>query len=218
MIDICLSGGAKGADVQWGVAAAACGHRVRHYSFNGHVTATSKDVVRLTQNELSEVDWHLERANRVLQRRYPPDNLYVRNLLRRNWFQVDSAKSLYAVSSFKHGQVVGGTAWAVILFLLKFDMASCPAYVFDQERCFWYDWVGEWRQINEPPKPCDVYAGVGTRAINPMGRLAIKVLMDYRMDYHTTIRSRSEHAVGETGRLVALNNADRNQSVSDGYF
>jgi hypothetical protein len=184
MPDICLSGGARGSDVLWGLAAAARGHHVIHYSFSGHKPATSKGILRLGARELADVDWHLERANTILKRHYPPSSSYVHNLLRRNWFQIDPAKSLYAISTFKHGQVTGGSAWAVILFLLKFNMLSCPAYVFDQEQCFWYQWVGEWQKMYEPPSPEDVYAGIGTREINQIGRLAIKVLMNFGMNYH----------------------------------
>ncbi len=158
MTDVCVSGGARGSDVLWGLAAAARGHHVVHYSFAGHKAATGKGLVYLGARELADVDWYLECANKILERKYPPTSLYVHNLLRRNWFQINPAKSLYAVSTFKHGQVTGGTAWAVVMFLLKFAMAPCPAYVFDQELCFWYQWVGEWQKMYEPPPPEDVYA------------------------------------------------------------
>ena len=68
----CLSGGAIGSDLAWGVAAAAVGHGVIHFSFQGHQTlAPPEQVVRLTAEQLASADEPCRRANQTLRRRFP---------------------------------------------------------------------------------------------------------------------------------------------------
>ena len=113
-----------------------------------------------------------------------------KNLLRRNWYQVESADSCYAViKSLKDktlAGVDGGTSWATAMFVNKFDNKECSCYVFDQDDAQWYKWKEEWVPIYEPPKPTGVWAGIGTKDINSIGKLAITVLMDYKMNYHSS--------------------------------
>lgn len=177
--DECRSGGAAGSDSLWGDTAAKLGHQVTHYIFPGYrAKATTGDFVTLSEDQLELADAHCHAANVLLQRRYPPDNRYIQNLLRRNWYQVEGSKSLYAISSFKRQKVVGGTAWAVAMFLIKHDLQTCPAYVFDQEARHWFTWRGAWEEIYEPPFPQGVYAGIGTRNLNLNGRLAVKTVFE----------------------------------------
>jgi hypothetical protein len=179
----CLSGGADQSDLLWGAAAKSRGHGVIHLSFAGHKTAAPTDgLVCLDATRLEQADEHCRLANEILHRTFPPRSKIVTNLLRRSWYQVETATSCYAISSIKDGQVVGGTAWAVTMFLLKNNLAACAAYVFDQEAGYWYRWDDGWRRIYEPPKPSDIYAGIGTRKLNFVGRLAIRVLMDYDLE------------------------------------
>jgi hypothetical protein len=181
----CLSGGAIGADTLWGTAAKSIDHQVIHFSFKGHKISRNPDVVVLPEAILATADQHCLKANEILKRKYPPRSRYVQSLLRRNWFQVESSKSLYAISHFERGLVAGGTSWAVLMFLRKFNFAACPAYVFDQELCHWYEWNGGfWQDIYEPPPPRDVWTGIGTRDIGFTGRLAINVLMRKENDLY----------------------------------
>jgi|ERR1019366_661545 hypothetical protein len=196
-IPLCLSGGADGADVQWGMTAGFAKHSVIHWSFLGHRTkAPESEVVILTQEQLDEADPYLMEAAKTLKRYWPPKNQYVRNLLRRNWLQVRDSDSCYAISSINRldpcerleleteikGTVNGGTGWAVEMFLNKHKREACKCFVFDQEACSWFEWSGNetWIRIYEAPKPSGVWAGIGTRDLNQMGKLAIRVLMDYR--------------------------------------
>lgn len=179
--DYCLSGGADGSDLLWGKAAKAMGHHVVHFSFAGARTKADKDeIVILTAAQLRIADEVCLRANQMLHRRFPPRSTHVLNLLRRNWYQVETAQSLYAISSLVNGSVSGGTAWAVAFFLIQHKMAACAAYVFDQETCHWHQWTGaSWEPIYEPPMPEGIWAGIGTRNINIVGKLAICALMNY---------------------------------------
>jgi hypothetical protein len=180
--DWCLSGGAAGSDLLWGQAAKANGHGVIHFSFPGAITkADPNDLWELDDDALALADPHCLAANQILKRRFPPRSQRVKRLLQRDWHQVNWAESVYAISFFDEttGMIDGGTAWAVEMFLNLHNRETCPAYVFDQNRCRWYHWTGTWAPIYEPPKPQGVWAGIGKRAINVLGRLAICVLMDY---------------------------------------
>ena len=191
----CLSGGADGSDLQFGMCAGALGHGVIHFSFKGHQTsAPEAETVVLTELQLQGADRQCRVANKSLRRRFPAKSPRVTNLLRRDWYQVETAQACYAVSAFElppgptiplgavfHMGVKGGTAWAVQMFLDRHRGEACPCYVFDQVVCHWFQWVGEgWQCIYEPPKPTGIYAGIGIRALLPMGKLAIRTLMDYQ--------------------------------------
>ena len=197
--DWCLSGGAEGADLQWGMVAGHARHGVIHFSFAKHKTlAPSDEIVILTKQQLASADPFCKQANKTLKRRFPARSQLVTNLLRRDWFQVGVAESCYAVSTFeipitttmplgtviRDVQVKGGTAWAVTMFIDRFQGQGCPCYLFDQELGQWFRWVGGWQCIYEPLKPSGIWAGIGARVLNKTGKLAIRVLMDHRQTYH----------------------------------
>jgi hypothetical protein len=181
--NLCFSGGAKGADLTWGyVAKQSSNHSVVHWSFKGHKTRASKEEVCVLD------DWELDRANAAcakanltLRRHFPPHSNYVRDTIRRNWFQVARADSVYAVSSidFDKETVNGGTGWAVQMFLDAHGGDPCDAFVFDQTVSHWFRWNGQWESIYQPPRPTGYWAGIGTRDLKPIGRLAIYVLFDF---------------------------------------
>lgn len=158
--NVCLSGGAKGADVTWGYNAHKFGHQVVHWSFKGHKTHDKERTYLLNEEELSEADDLLKEANLTLKRRLSFNNDYVINLLRRNWYQVKYADSVYVVGSLNKNAVIydptkghdkkyhitndrkdrmginGGTAWACQLYLdryrREFGQNSFFVLLFDQ--------------------------------------------------------------------------------------
>jgi hypothetical protein len=171
---MCLSGGAEGADLQWGMNAGRAGHQVIHFSFGSHRSkAPDAEIVRLTEAHLLEADEHVRKANETLNRRYPASSDFVNNLLRRNWYQVRDSEAIFAVASFKSGQVTGGTAWAVQMFL---DKGGTTAFVYDQVESRWMTWQGGWEPAPEVPMPSGVYAGVGSRDLKENGKFAIRGL------------------------------------------
>lgn len=190
--DICLSGGAEGADLQWGAQAGLIGHSVIHWSFEGHRSqAPESELVQLTSEQLSQADDAVARANKTLGRRWPSNNDFTNNLLRRNWYQVKDAESLYAVSSLdRKTGVSGGTAWAVQMYLDRFlideePMEKCRAYLFDRNTRLWYQFDGtRWvNLISRPPKPQGIWAGIGSRDLDYGCRIEIrKLLGTYRDD------------------------------------
>jgi hypothetical protein len=176
--DICMSGGAAGADLQWGTTARKAGHRVIHFSFVGHETdAPENEVVRLTDEELCEADPYLLRANESLKRHLLFTEPQVINLLRRDFYQVRWSHSLYGIVNFDHTGIEGGTAWAVQMFL---DLGRVQLFVFDQARESWLTFAQKNWVAVEPPLPKGIWAGVGTRNLLPCGRDAIYRLMKYQ--------------------------------------
>lgn len=209
----CLSGGADGADLQWAMTAGKAGHGVIHWSFEGHKTAAPiSELVVLPTEQLLAADPYVKLANKTLQRTFPAranrkkygeaaERLAnnINSLLRRNWYQVCFSKACYGISTFNlppftriaigddfepKRQVNGGTAWATQMFIDRHNGEACECYVFDQDACYWFQWQGKWVRIYEPPKPQEIWAGVGTRKLNSNGKLAIRVLMDYKGNYH----------------------------------
>lgn len=199
----CISGGADGADLAWGARASECQHEVIHFSFAHHHTKAPPDSrVILTRDQLMTADPHCAAANRCLHRRFPSRSQYATNLVRRDWFQVAESQACYAVSSFSNlhiqrtiplGTVLGGlhldggTAWAVTMFIARHEGRACSCFVFDQDKCHWFQWHGDgWECIYQPPRPEGIWAGIGTRRLKPIGRLAISTLLDVRRTPSTT--------------------------------
>lgn len=179
--NLCLSGGAKGADLQWGMCAGSAGHSVIHWSFSGHKSqAPHTEIVELNEEQLQVADPFLDVANKTLGRRIP-ENPFTRNLLRRNYYQVAWSQSLYAVSAIspKTNKVEGGTAWAVQMFIDRGQ--ELPCYVFDQASENWKSWdyaTHSWVYA-DPTKPSGLWAGVGSRELTLAGKTAIRNLMGY---------------------------------------
>lgn len=176
-----LSGGADGADTEWGEIASLHGHEVIHFSFDGHNTRCKNgQIIRLPYNHLTVADPWLKKAKTYLHRQYPSKSKYVNNLLRRNYYQVKETDAVYAIGTFQpHTNIVdGGTAWATTMYCLIHDK---PFYFFHQDRNKWYEMhiSGQCQEIRLPPRPeTGVWTGIGTREINLNGKLAIDYLFN----------------------------------------
>jgi hypothetical protein len=183
--NVLLSGGADGADAAFGRAAQAAGHDVVHWTFGGHKTKLRKNLCQLTEEHLAAADPYLLRANKSLVRTYPSSSAVVNDLLRRNLYQVRWSDSVYAVSRFKRdGSLLGidgGTAWACQMYVDRFiydqePMELCNLYLFDQLSNKWHTWRRGWSEIDCPPAPLGIYAGIGSRKLTPDGAKAIDAL------------------------------------------
>lgn len=179
MNNICLSGGAAGADIAWGVAAKGRGHSVVHWSFVGHKASLTDDVYILTEQQLKMADDSLTQANKSLKRWWPTNKPWIDNLLRRNYWQIVSCESVYAVSIFNKDKsllkVNGGTAWALQMYVDRclFENINPNMYLFEQNEEGWYSWKNRWEKILLPPIPSGIYAGIGTRQLSSNGLNAI---------------------------------------------
>ncbi len=187
MENVCLSGGADGADLQWGMCAGMLGHMVIHWTFSGHRSkAPLAELVELSNEQLDEADAPCKAASVGIKRWFPPKSMFVKNLLRRNWFQVKDSERVYAVATLSEdGIVSGGTAWATQMFIDRFGGEKCECYVFDQATEAWYQWGGKggfvsWEHLPDgPPAPHGVWAGIGSRELTLAGKAAIRALMGY---------------------------------------
>lgn len=184
--NICLSGGAEGSDAQWGMNAGRDGQSVIHWSFANHKHHVAEtEVVRLSEEQLEKADPFLKAAAKKLKRTWPGSRSHtVKSLLRRNYYQIAWCESLYAVSTIRNGIVQGGTGWAVQMYLDRHAQLAqfepLPAYVYDQNDQQWYQWVGQWKALSEPPpRPQGIWAGIGTRELNKAGKWAIRNLFGW---------------------------------------
>lgn len=183
---MCLSGGAKGSDAQWGMNAGRDGQSVIHWSFADHKHFVAEcEVVRLSEEQLEVADPFLRQAAKGKKSSYPGSRSHkVKSLLRRNYYQVAWSERLYAVAEIKNGIVQGGTGWAVQMFLdihaKKAQLEPLEAFVYDQVAEQWFQYIGGWRPLSDPPpKPQGIWAGIGTRDLNDAGKWAIRSLFGW---------------------------------------
>lgn len=183
--NILLSGGAPGADTEFGKIAAKHKHQVVHWTFKGHKIKQKTNVYELSDEHLKEADSYLIRANKGIIRTFPAASEHTNNLLRRNFYQVKWSESVYAVANFTDDssmlKVKGGTAWACQMYADRFiydqePFSICQMYLFDQQSKKWYKWSRIWTEIDQPPRPQGVYAGIGSRDLTPEGLAAIASL------------------------------------------
>lgn len=170
-VEVVHSGAAKGADTVFQDAAEKRGISVKAHSFKGH-EKSNKARVEHTPEELKEADPHLIKANKTLKRKFPTNNQFVNNLLRRNYYQVKDSDQIIAVSRIEDGQVKGGTAWATQMGI---DMGK-PVFVFDMNTNKWHKWDGSKYSVSEAPTLSKSFAGIGSRSITKKGEQAVEDL------------------------------------------
>lgn len=183
---ICLSGGAEGADMEWGTAATQAGHAVLHWTFPTHRSRASEaEQVRLSDAQLEIAIPFVKSAAKGL-RKSPPRANHVWRLIHRNYYQVAWAESCYAVTVIQEpdsGKKIGGTAWATTMFA-QMHPEGRRMWIFDQAKDAWYWWKGdvngrEWERMEgRPPKPEGRWAGIGSRELGENGRRAIRELLE----------------------------------------
>lgn len=173
----CYSGGATGSDFLWSFESIKKGFKVVDYSFEGHNTK-SKNRYILSDKELSEGYEHIKIANKRLNRNIYKISPYVKKLISRDWFQVNSSDAIFAIGSLQGEDCVfGGTGWAVQTAIDN----QKPIYLFEQNENQWYyfDYESNRFEIYEKiPTLTKNFAGIGTRDINDNGIKAIVSLFE----------------------------------------
>ena len=168
----CYSGGAVGADFFWESESIKREMFVVAYSFDGHNTKSQNCIV-LNPKQLKEGFEHIKIANKRLNRNINNLPLYVKNLISRDWFQVKSSNTIFAVGRLQSENTVwGGTGWAIQLSIDN----NKSIYFFEQNDNQWYyfDYDSDRFEIYENvPKLTKKFAGIGTREINENGIKAI---------------------------------------------
>lgn len=187
-MNLCLSGGAAGSDLAWGKYAKMAGHGLIHYVFNGHKYAGKPDSLILSDFALETASNALKRASLWMNgAKFPTSSNFVNNLLQRNFFQIASAESIYAITTLENNFPKGGTAWAIVM---ANQARNKNIFLLDQETETWYHVPMMERDlgpdeivtrlildpIGMPPTPSGIYAGIGTRKLNSYGENSIRTL------------------------------------------
>jgi KaiC/GvpD/RAD55 family RecA-like ATPase len=170
-----LSGGAKGAEAQFGACAERWGLAELNFSFEGRNPARTRGVVRLTEDELAEGAVSSRYLEAHMHRAYPQTPLFQKTL-QTIWHQVNTAGEVFSVGTILEDKTVkGGTGWAAELA----RHWKKPVHVFDQERKGWYTWDGhDWVEEAAPTITSRRFTGTGTRFLSEDGQAAVESLFE----------------------------------------
>ena len=172
---ILFSGGAPGAEAQFGACAERYGVEEVNFTFDGHRIERHRGVRVLNHEELLAGDVSLEYVSRLMHRRYA-EGPTIRKVLQTLWYQVNNGQEIYVVGVIRDDKTVrGGTGWGAEFAKL----CNKPLFVFDQEKDGWFRWTGaEWQSIgtDAPTITHPHFTGTGTRQIHDNGKRAIEDL------------------------------------------
>jgi hypothetical protein len=173
---ILFSGGAPGAEAEFGRCAERHGVEEVNFTFDGHKIQRHRGVRVLNHEELQNGDVSLEYVSRLMHRRYT-DSPMIRKVLQTLWYQVNSGQEIYVVGAIlDDGTVRGGTGWGAEFAKL----CNKPLFVFDQDKDAWSAWSGvRWDTLDRSHPPVIAHAhftGTGTRNVRENGRRAIESL------------------------------------------
>jgi hypothetical protein len=173
---ILFSGGAPGAEAEFGGCAERHGIEEVNFTFEGHKIERHRGVRVLNHEELQSGDVSLEYVSRLMHRRFA-DAPTIRKVLQTLWYQVNSGQEIYVIGTvLEDGTVRGGTGWGAEFAKL----CNKPLHVFDQEKNSWFTWTGEdWEKRSSANGPIIGHAhftGTGTRKMKANGKRAIEDL------------------------------------------
>jgi hypothetical protein len=170
---ILFSGGAPGAEAEFGRCAERHGVEEVNFTFDGHKIQRHRGVRVLNHEELQSGDVSLEYVSRLMHRRYT-DSPTIRKVLQTLWYQVNNGQEIYVVGAIlEDGTVRGGTGWGAEFAKL----CNKPLFVFDQDKDSWFAWSGEGWEGSKPPVLAHAhFTGTGTRTVRENGRRAIEDL------------------------------------------
>ena len=174
---ILFSGGAPGAEAEFGAQAERVGIEEVNFGFEGHVTVRTRGLRILNHEELKAGDVSLDYVSKLMNRRYT-DAPTIRKVLQSIWYQVNHGQEIYVIGAVLPDHTVkGGTGWGAEFAKL----CNKPLFVFDQDRDAWFSWTGdEWAPCgkNEPLITHPHFTGTGTRTIRDNALRAIETLFD----------------------------------------
>src|SRR5204863_1875370 len=161
---ILFSGGAPGAEAEFGACAERHGIEEVNFTFDGHKIDRGRGVRVLNHEELQAGDVSLAYVSKLMHRRYT-DSPTLRKVLQTLWYQVNQGQEIYVVGAIlDDGTVRGGTGWGAEFAKL----CNKPLFVFDQDQGGWFEWSGdEWKRRAETPIITHPhFTGTGTRESN----------------------------------------------------
>jgi hypothetical protein len=175
---ILFSGGAPGAEAEFGACAERHGVEEVNFTFDGHRIARHRGVRVLNHEELLAGDVSLDYVSRLMNRRYT-DRPALRKVLQTLWYQVNHGQEIYVIGAIQDdGTVRGGTGWGAEFAKL----CNKPLFVFDQDRNQWFQWTGTaWEGIGGEKRPVIAhphFTGTGTRTMRENGKAAIEDLFE----------------------------------------
>ena len=170
-----LSGGARGAESEFGKCAEKFGVQEINFSFDGHQTERTRGVLTLSSSELEQGNVSGVYLNAQMHRTYPKTPLF-QKILQSIWHQVNTAGEVFVVGAIMPDNTVrGGTGWAAELARHWHK----PVYIFDQEKNSWFLWQKDsWVQTSVPVVSKMRFTGTGTRFLSNEGREAIHALFE----------------------------------------
>jgi hypothetical protein len=174
---ILFSGGAPGAEAEFGAGAERHGIEEVNFTFDGHKIARARGVRVLNHEELQAGDISLEYVAKLLNRRYT-NSPTIRKVLQTLWYQVNNGQEIYVIGTILEDTTVrGGTGWGAEFAKL----CNKPLHVFDQDKDGWFRWTGsEWQAVGASAEPLIThphFTGTGTRSIGDNGKRAIEDLL-----------------------------------------
>lgn len=175
---ILFSGGANGAEAEFGLNAERFGIEEVNFTFEGHNSSRQRGQRFLNHEELKNGDVSLEYVSRLMNRRYT-DNSTFRKILQSIWYQINNGQEVYVIGEILADKTVkGGTGWGAEFSKL----CNKPLYVFDQKRNEWFSWnLTDWvlrKKGDEPVIGHAHFAGTGTRFLEENGKNAIRELFE----------------------------------------
>ena len=170
-----LSGGAPGAESEFGACAEKWHLAEETYSFAGRKSERTRGLIELSEEELMHGDVSDSYLKSHMHRTYPQTPLF-RSVLRSIWHEVSTAGEVFAIGTvLPDGTFNGGTGWAVELA----KHWHKPVSVFDQEKKAWFGWQnGKWVLVDAPRITRARFTGTGTRFLTDDGRGAIRGLFE----------------------------------------
>lgn len=165
-----LSGGAKGAEAEFGACAERWGLEEINFSFPGRSAARTRGLVELTEAELKQGEVSPTYVEAQLHRSFPKTAQF-QKMLQTIWHQVATAGEVFVVGLILPDDTVnGGTGWAAELG----RHFKKNVHVFDQEKKGWFTWKdGTWQAEDKPRITRTRFTGTGTRFLSEEGRQAI---------------------------------------------
>jgi hypothetical protein len=175
---ILFSGGAHGAEAEFGACAERHGVEEVNFTFDGHKIARQRGVRVLNHEELQNGDVSLAYVSRLMHRRFT-DAPTIRRILQTIWYQVNNGQEIYVIGAvLEDGTVRGGTGWGAEFAKL----CNKPLHVFDQDKNSWFSWTGEdWEKRSSANGPLIThphFTGTGTRTLTANGKRAIADLFN----------------------------------------
>ena len=168
-----FSGGAQGAEAEFGRQAERYGVQEVNFTFEGHRIERTRGIRVLTQEELAKKDVSLTYVSKLLSRKFS-NGPQIRMVLRTIMHQVDAGLEVFVIGSIQEdGTVKGGTGWGAEFA----KICNKPLYVFCQEKESWFTWENDaWTAVATPSVTEMHFTGTGTRFPNEAGKAAIEAL------------------------------------------